>query len=50
VSLLKTESESETNNLHIPSEHIQNVLRRIESHDPTFGVYQDNTQGSFKIG
>jgi len=32
------------------SEYIQNVLRRKVSHDPTFGVYQDDTDGSFKIG
>ena len=26
------------------------MLRRKVSHDPTFGVYQDDTYGSFKIG
>ena len=26
------------------------MLRRKLSHDPTFGVYQNNTDGSFKIG
>ena len=34
----------------MPSEYIQNVLRRKVSLDPTFGVYQDDTDGSFKIG
>ena len=32
------------------SECIQNVLRRKVSHDPTFGVYEVDTDGSFKIG
>ena len=32
------------------SEYIKNVLRRKVSHDPRFGVYQDDTGGSFKIG
>jgi len=32
------------------SVYIQNVLRRKVSHDPTFGVYQDDADGSFKIG
>ena len=32
------------------SKYITNVLRRKISHDPTFGVYQDDTDGSFKIG
>jgi len=30
--------------------YIHNVLKRRLSHDPTFGVYQDDTDGSFKIG
>jgi len=34
----------------MPSEYIQNVLRRKVSHDPTFGAYQDDTDGSFEIG
>lgn len=49
VPLFKTEaseSESETDS----SKYIYNVLRRKSSHDPTFGVYQDDTDGSFKIG
>jgi hypothetical protein len=32
------------------SKYIQNVLKRKLTHDPTFGVYQDDTDGSFKIG
>jgi len=31
------------------STYIQNVLRRKISHDPTFGVYQDDFVGSFRI-
>ena len=27
-----------------------NVLTSKVSHDPTFGVYQDDTNGAFKIG
>ena len=49
VPLFKTESESETDNLPPHSKYIQNVLTRKASHDPTFGVYQDDTDGSFKI-
>jgi len=30
--------------------HIHNLLTRELSHDTTFGVYQDDTDGSFKIG
>jgi hypothetical protein len=48
VSLFKTESESETD--VSPSEYIQNVLKRKVPHDRTFGVYQDDRDGSFKIG
>ena len=32
------------------SKYIDNVLRRKLSHDPTFGVYQNETDSSFKIG
>jgi hypothetical protein len=32
------------------SKYIHNVLRRKVSHDPTFGVYQDDSNGSFEIG
>ena len=32
------------------SKYIHTVLRRKLSHDPTFGVYQNDTDGSFKIG
>jgi hypothetical protein len=44
------DSESETDSLPIHSEYINNVLKRNVSHDRTFGVYQDETDGSFKIG
>ena len=50
MPLFETESESETDVSSMPSEYIQNVLKRKSSHDPTFGVYQDYTDGSFKIG
>jgi len=50
VPLFKTGSESETDVSPVPSEYIQNVLRRKVTNDPTFGVYQDDTDGSFKIG
>ena len=32
------------------SEYIQNILRRKVSHGTTFDVYQDDADGSFKIG
>jgi len=48
VPLFKSESESETD--VSPSEYIQNVLKRKVPHDRTFGVYQDDRDGSFKIG
>ena len=32
------------------SKYIHNVLKRKLSHDPTFGVYRDGVNGSFKIG
>jgi hypothetical protein len=44
------DSESETDFLPIHSENINNVLKRNLSHDRTFGVYQDEADGSFKIG
>jgi len=52
LPLFKTEtySESETEFLPVHSRYINNVLRRNVSHDPTFGVYQDDTDGYFKIG
>jgi len=53
VPLFKTEmldSESETDSLPVHSKYINNVLRRKAVHDPTFGVYQDDNDGSFKIG
>jgi len=42
--------ESETGVSPVHSEYIQNVLRSKVSLDPTFGVYQDDADGSFKIG
>ena len=50
VPLFKTESKSESDVSPMHSEYIQNVLRRKVSHDPTFGGYQDDADGSFKIG
>jgi len=46
----KLESELETNSQPVHSKYILNVLRRKLSHNPTFGVYQNETDGSFKIG
>jgi len=34
----------------VHSNYIHNVLRSRLSHDPAFGVYQDEGNGSFKIG
>ena len=42
--------ESETDSSPFHSKYINNVLRRKVSHDNTFGVYQDDTYCSFKIG
>jgi hypothetical protein len=50
VPLFETESESETDTLPPHSKYIKGVLTRKVSRDPTFGVYQDDTDGSFKIG
>ena len=53
LPLFKTESldsVSETDSLPVHSKNINNVLGRKISHDPTFGVYQDDTDVSFKIG
>jgi hypothetical protein len=44
------DSESATNSPPVHSMYIHNVLKRKLSHDPTFGVYRDDTDGSFKIG
>ena len=51
LPLFKTETldnESETDSLPVHSKCINNVLRRKVLHDPTFGVYKDDTDGSFK--
>jgi hypothetical protein len=50
VPLFKTESESETDTLPPHSKYIEDALTRKVTHDPTFGIYQDDTDGSFKIG
>ena len=49
MPLFKTVSESETVSSHTHSKYIHNVLNRKVSHDRTFGDYQDDTDGSFKI-
>jgi hypothetical protein len=46
----KPESEIETGFQPVHSKYIHNVLKRKLTHDPTFGVYQSDTNGSFKIG
>ena len=46
-----TESETDAESISpVHTKYIQGVLKRKVSHDPTFGVYQDNDDGSFKIG
>jgi len=50
VPLFNMEIESETDASPTHTKYIHNVLPRKVSHDPTFGVYQDDTNGSFKIG
>ena len=50
VLLFKTDSESGTDTLPAHSKCIQDVLTRKVSHDSTFSAYQDDTNGSFKIG
>ena len=50
MPLFKTEIESETNPLPSHSKYIHNLLTPKVSHDPTFDVYQDDTNGAFKIG
>ena len=49
VPLFKN-SESETDDSPMHAKYIHNVLNRKVSHDLNFGVYQDDTNGSFKIG
>jgi hypothetical protein len=44
------EPGSETDSGPVHSKYIHNVLRRKAPHDPSFGIYQDDTDGSFKIG
>jgi len=48
VPLFKTEmldSESESESLPVHLKYMDNVLKRKRSHDPTFGVYQDDKDG-----
>ena len=42
VQLFKTESESETDTLPSHSKYILDVLTRKVTHEPKFGVYQDD--------
>ena len=49
VPLFKTESESETDTLPAHSKYIKDVLTHKVSHDPTFGVHQDDTDDSFVV-
>ena len=44
------DSESESESLPVNSKYMDNVLKRKGSHDPTFGVYQNDKDISFKIG
>jgi hypothetical protein len=46
----KPDSEIETCFQPVHSKYIHNVLKRKLTHDPTFGVCQSDTDGSFKIG
>jgi hypothetical protein len=46
----KSVPEWKIDSLPVHSKYIHNVLRRKLSHDPTFGVYRNYTDGSFKIG
>ena len=48
--LFKTESESEPDTSPTHSKYIHSASTCKVSHDHTFGVYQDDTDGSFKIG
>ena len=50
MPLFKTRFESESDTLPTHSKYIQDVLTRKVSHDPKFGDYQDDIDGSFKIG
>ena len=49
MPLIKTEYVSETDTSPTHSKYIHNVLNRKVLHDPTFVVYQDDTNGSCKI-
>ena len=47
---LKRYSQNQKQISVIHAKYIHSVLRRMLSHGPTCGVYQDDTDGSFKIG
>ena len=47
--LFKTETETETDDSLTHSKYIHDVLTRKVSHDCNFGVYQNDTDVSFKI-
>ena len=42
------DSESETDSLPIHSDYINNILKRKVSHARTFGLYQNENDGSLK--
>jgi uncharacterized protein YegP (UPF0339 family) len=44
------DSESESESLPVHSNYMNNVLKRKVSYDPTFVVYQDDKDSSFKLG
>jgi hypothetical protein len=50
VPLFKTEFETGTDVSAMHSWYIENVLKRKVSYVPAFGVYQNDTDGSFKRG
>ena len=49
MPLFITESESENDISSIRLDYIKNEFRREVSNDPTFCVYQDDTDGSFRM-
>lgn len=50
VPLFNTQSESETYVSSMHSQYIQNVLKRNESYETTFGVYEDEKTVLLKQG
>ena len=49
VALFQSESESETEDSSTHSKYIDSVLTRKLSYEHNFGVYEDDTDGSFTI-